>query len=104
MFIIVLIGHKFWKGNKKIKAVSEEDFALYNDRDPSSIQGSSKTVKHFPLILSSSDDDFELPPVALSKAPPKKKMRENSQIEDVLEKLQSIERSIEKLKENNHQH
>ena len=95
VLFIILIGHQFWKGNKKIKVKRTSHYTM-----TSGIQGSSKTVKHFPLICSSSDDDFELPPALLSKVPPKKKMRDNSQIEDVLEKLKSIERSIEKLKEN----
>lgn len=65
------------------------------------MQCSSKAFKQLPVVISSSDDDdFDLPPLPLPKRPPKKKSRKEDSYEDViLERLQSIENTIEKLKE-----
>ena len=61
------------------------------------------TVDHYywkEYQSSSDDDDLDLPPVPLPKRPPRKKSRKEDCYEDViLEKLQSIENTIEKLKE-----
>ena len=69
----IIIGQKFWKGNKKIKAVSEEDLALYNEKHLSNIQCSSKAFKQLPVVISSSDDDATF---TTSKASSQKEIKE----------------------------
>lgn len=90
----MFLGPKFWKGNKKIKAVSEEDFDHWYDKDFSPYH-SSGGIKQLPLISSSDEDDF-MP--STSKGPPPKKKLKVERLDNIEERLKSVEGTLEKVK------
>ena len=92
------LGCKFWKTNKKIKVITEEDYHCYrgleiddeNDDDYESLPTfrSKYSPAASPIILTSSDeDDYGKPCTSKGKGKKiKKKMEVNAALEERLEK------------------
>lgn len=72
---LIFIGAKFWKVNKKVNAVTEEDYALYSGKN---IETEHASHNNPPISLSSSSDDFEPICVCRRGGPPKKKVKCNN--------------------------
>lgn len=101
MQYIIFLGMKFWKSNKKIKAVSETDYNAFVG--PSSIDSDDsdfeipplpKKATYTPIYVSSSEEEMFLQLPCTSKGKGKCKGKEKIHDDD---RLKSIENRLAKL-------